>query len=70
MRLRVFVKQDADGVFVSKVPELPGCISQENTWEEAITNIKDAISGYMASLKKHSEPSSFAADEESIETQI
>ena len=57
MKLRIFVKQDEDGIFVSEVPELPGCISQGNTREEAITNIKDAVSGYMASLKKHNEPS-------------
>lgn len=29
------------------VPALPGCISDGNTKEEAIENIKDAISGYI-----------------------
>lgn len=58
MKFRILVKQDEDGIFVSEVPELPGCISQGNTRENAITNIKDAISGYITSLKKHDEPNS------------
>lgn len=70
MMVRIFIKRDEDGIFVSEVPELPGCISQGNTREEAIDNIKDAISGYMASLKKHNEPIPFATDEEPIEIHV
>ena len=70
MKLRIFVTQDEDGVFVSEVPELPGCISQGNTREDAIANIKDAISGYVASLKKHNEPIPFATDDEPIEIHV
>ena len=33
-------------------PILPGCISEGNTKEEAIENIKDAIRLYLRSLKK------------------
>jgi predicted RNase H-like HicB family nuclease len=35
---------------------LPGCISQGETREAAIANIRDAIQGYIASLQKHNEP--------------
>lgn len=70
MKLRIFITQDEDGVFVSEVPELPGCVSQGNTREDAIANIKDAISGYVASLKKHNEPIPFATDEEPIEIHV
>ena len=38
-------------MFVSEVPELFGCISQGNTKEAIITNIKDTISGHITSLK-------------------
>ncbi len=51
MKFRIFIKQDEDGMFVSEVLELPGYISQGDARELAITNIKDAISGYIASLK-------------------
>ena len=53
---RVTLEQDEDGVFVANVPELPGCVSDGKTRKEALKNIKDAIAGYLASLKKHNEP--------------
>ncbi len=56
MRFRVLIEQDEDGVFIASVPELPGCISQGKTRSEAISNITDAIQGYLISLKKHNEP--------------
>ena len=41
--------------FVAEVPSLPGCISQGKTKSDALNNIKDAIKGYLESLKKHPE---------------
>ena len=70
LRFRIFIKQDEDGTFISEVPELPGCISQGNTRENAIINIKDAISGYLTSLKKHDEPIPFSIDEETVEIHV
>lgn len=43
MELTVLLDRDEDGVWVVECPELPGCISQGKTREEAIENIKDAI---------------------------
>lgn len=56
MKFRIIIQEDEDGVFVSECPNLPGCISQGKTREEAIENIQDAIKGYVESLKKHNEP--------------
>ncbi len=47
--------QDDDKSFVAECPSLPGCISQGKTRKQAIENIKDAIEGYLESLKKHNE---------------
>ena len=67
MRLRILVKQDEDGMFVVECPTLPCCISQGNTREKAIANIKDAIDGYLESLKKHKEPIPPSIEEEVVE---
>lgn len=56
MKYRVLIEQDEDGIFVAECTTLPGCISQGNTRNEAIENIKDAIEGYLTSLKLHDDP--------------
>lgn len=55
MKFRIILEQDEDKVFVAECPTLPGCISQGKTRKEAIENMKDAIEGYLESLKKHNE---------------
>ena len=37
-----------EGGYVVSVPALPGCISEGDTFEEAVTMIKDAVQGYLA----------------------
>lgn len=56
LQYRIIIQQDEDKIYVAKCPSLPGCISQGKTRAEVLNNIKDAISGYLASLKKHNEP--------------
>ena len=43
MILNVTIDRDEDGVFVVECPSIPGCVSQGKTKEEALENIKDAI---------------------------
>jgi len=40
-----------DGFWVAECPSLPGCISQGKNKEEAIQNIKEAISCYIHALE-------------------
>jgi predicted RNase H-like HicB family nuclease len=56
MKYRVNITQDEDGVYVAEVPNLPGCISQGDSRSAAITNIKEAIAGYLESLEAHGDP--------------
>lgn len=67
MKYRVLIAQDEDGMFVAEVPALPGCISQGNTRENALANIKEAIAGYLESLEAHDEPIPPPISEESVE---
>ena len=67
MQFRVVVEQDEDGVFVAECPSLPGCVSQGSTRAEALANIKDAIEGYLESLRQHDEPIPPSIKEELVE---
>jgi len=67
MKYRIFIEQDEDGVFVAECPCLPGCISQGKSRKEVLENIKDAIKGYLESLRKHDEPVPPSIEEEIIE---
>ena len=67
MKYRIVIGEDEDGMFVAECPALPGCISQGNTRKEALVNIKDAIKGYLESLKKHNEPIPPSVYEEMVE---
>lgn len=45
-----------DGQYVAEVPSLAGCISQGQTREEALDNIKEAIELYVEELEARHEP--------------
>jgi len=40
-----------DGFWVAECPSLPGCVSQGETRENAIANIREAIEAYVAALQ-------------------
>jgi len=47
---QVLLYPGEDGSWVVECPSLPGCISQGTTRQEAIANIREAISAYIAAL--------------------
>ena len=67
MKFRVMIERDEDGNFIAQCPSLPGCTSEGKKREEALVNIKDAIEGYLASLRKHNEPIPPSIEHETIE---
>lgn len=56
MKFIVVLEPDEDGYIAAECPSLPGCLSQGKTRDEALANIREAISGYLASLRQHGEP--------------
>lgn len=54
MKFRVILTYDSEFEgYIVDVPELVGCMSQGKTIDEALTNIKDAIRGWLEVEKKH-----------------
>jgi predicted RNase H-like HicB family nuclease len=47
MNLKVVLEPSDEGGFTAIVPSLPGCISEGDSREEAIANIKEAIDLYL-----------------------
>lgn len=53
---QVILYPGEDGYWVVECPSLPGCISQGETREAAIANIKEAIEVYIAVLEEDGIP--------------
>ncbi|EAI5301010.1 type II toxin-antitoxin system HicB family antitoxin [Campylobacter jejuni] len=49
MLLNIIIEKDQDGYF-ARILELEGCVSQGNTYEEALVNIEEAGELYLESL--------------------
>lgn len=47
---------DKTGGYSVMIPALPGCISEGETFEEALTNIKEAAELYLEDLKESDIP--------------
>jgi predicted RNase H-like HicB family nuclease len=63
-RRQVLIYPGEDGFWVVECPSLPGCISQGQTKEEALENIREAIDLYVESLREDgvATPVSFALE--------
>lgn len=56
MQYAVVLEEGESGWIVASVPSLPGCHSQGRTREEALSNIREAIQGYVSVLIEDGEP--------------
>lgn len=43
MKFAVTLDRDEDGAWIALCPAIPGCVSQGQTRDEALSNIRDAI---------------------------
>jgi len=55
LHYNLIFRPEQEGGFTVLVPSLPGCITYGKNLEEAKMMAKDAIKGYIYSLKKHKE---------------
>lgn len=50
MKYLVTLREAEEGGYTVEVPALPGCISQGESYEEALANIREAIVAYLEEL--------------------
>lgn len=55
-RYTVILEQEPDGGFVASIPALPGCVSQGDSREEALSNIREAAELYIEDCIAHNDP--------------
>ena len=48
MQVKVVVHEAAEGGFWAEVPALPGCVSQGETMDELLANVREAIQAWLA----------------------
>ena len=53
---QVILYPGEDGYWVVECPSLPGCVSQGENKATAVTNIREAIEGYIAALREDGLP--------------
>ena len=56
MTRRILLYTGEDSFVVAEVPSLPGCVSQGRTREEALENVREAISLHEEVLRERGEP--------------
>lgn len=54
MKLRVVLEPSEEGGYTVPVPSLPGCISEGDTKDEALQNIREAIALYLEPVEDDS----------------
>ncbi len=64
MKLQIVLEPSEEGGFTIYVPSLPGCISEGDTREEALKNIREAIELYLEPIE---DDSSFSQNVEKLE---
>ena len=67
MKLRIVLEPSEEGGYTAIVPSLPGCISEGDTREEALKNIREAIELYLEPVE---DDQTYAPDAEMIEMAV
>ena len=60
MKLKVLLHPAEEGGFWAEVPALPGCVSEGESFEETLANIREAAEGWLV----------VAAEQALVETQV
>ena len=67
MKLKIILEPSEEGGYTAIVPSLPGCISEGDTKEEALENIREAIELYLEPVE---DDQVFAQNAEMVELAV
>ena len=67
MRIKVVLEPSDEGGYTAIAPSLPGCISEGDTKEEALKNVREAIELYLEPVE---DDQVFAPNSEIIELAV
>jgi predicted RNase H-like HicB family nuclease len=70
MKYTVILEKGRESGYVAHVPALKGCVSQGNSREEAVSNVKEAIEAYIEVLIEDGLPVPTEVGKEIIEVQV
>jgi predicted RNase H-like HicB family nuclease len=58
MKIKAIIHPAEEGGYWAEVPALPGCITEGDTMEEVVSNLQDAIQGWLE-VANESQPTDF-----------
>lgn len=67
MKVRVVLEPSEEGGYTVYVPALPGCISEGDTRDEALANVREAIELYLEPVE---DDAALAPDAETVEIAV
>lgn len=70
MKYTISLLKESDGGYVATVPALPGCVSQGNSRDEALVNVREAIDVYLEDCQAAGEPIPVDAGREYVEIDV
>jgi predicted RNase H-like HicB family nuclease len=50
MKLKIVLEPSAEGGYTAYVPALPGCVSEGDTADDALVNVREAVEPYLEPL--------------------
>ncbi len=49
---KIIIEPQEEGGYTAYVPKLPGCVSEGDTYDMALVNIKEALELYLETMKE------------------
>lgn len=70
MKYTVIMEKGRESGYVAQVPVLRGCVSQGETKEEALANVKEAIEAYIEALLEDGLPVPTEVGKDTVEVEV